>query len=703
MNIFENLHISFALNPIFLLIGFLLALGYSVFVYRTTLPPIRSSFKIVLVSLRTFGLFLILLLFFDPVINSISKEKIIPRNFVFIDNSKSVKEISSDKEIEKIENLIQDLRNEDLESEFFLFGNDIKEFQDTDSLNFSQSASQFDNIIKKIKSAERVSSVVIISDGINNQGENPRTLAEEIGIPIFTIGLGDSTSEADLAIQKISANEYIYAGRETEIEVSIINKDLHENKVNIQLIENQKIIAHEEITLSTTGINRVRFPYSSNIDGEHKITVNAVANYKEKNQMNNNKTTIINILATKKKIAIIAGAPSSDLSFVTSSLSKNENYQIQSIIEIGSQAFLNNQNDIKIIKDSDLIFFVGFPSEKSDLTFVNKIAENISSLNKPFFFIFSLNLNIAKLGDLSKILPFKFSKVSNTFTEVQVNAISGVSSFIGSSAEQLNKWKSLPPISLNRTKITPNIESQILLVDNTINEPILFTNSGNSINSIVLTAANFWKWKLQPSEKNIELFDNLLINSIKWLSLQHKSDKLSLSTQKKSFNLGEKVVFSANYYSDTFDPISDANIEVELGNENQKQKISLQSLGNGLYEAEYIPNISGYYKYKSVINNIVNQDDSKGSFLVEPIELELVQTQSNRELLRELSQSTSGKYYDINNFESLLSELVKEKNEQIHYNSTDNELRLSFMNLILLSIVLLFSAEWILRKMLRMI
>lgn len=151
-----------------------------------------------------------------------------------------------------------------------------------DSISYDNSSTEFDNIFKIAKQKKNVSSIVIISDGINNQGSNPVNSASELGLPIFTIGLGDTTIEKDIEVQKISANEFIYAGRETEIEISILNKNLSEQNAIIQLIENGKIISQQEIKISETGINRLRFTYSSVKEGEHKIIANAFLKGEEK-------------------------------------------------------------------------------------------------------------------------------------------------------------------------------------------------------------------------------------------------------------------------------------------------------------------------------------------------------------------------------------------------------------------------------------
>ncbi|MBK8945795.1 MAG: hypothetical protein IPM32_11080 [Ignavibacteriae bacterium] len=699
MNLFENINISISGNPIFLFLGLLIILVYSFYIYKKTLPKINLFLKSILIFLRTASLFLIFILLFDPVVTTTTKEINEPVNLFFIDNSKSVRNISSGNDIKKVREIFNEFSNVDFNNEFYSFGNKVKNINSFDSIFFNNSSTQFDDIFKLIKQMKNVSSAIILSDGINNQGSNPVNTASELGIPIFTIGLGDTTIDKDIEIQKITTNEFIYTDRETDIEVLISNKNLSDQNSIIQLIENGKIIAQQEIKLSETGINRILFPFKTNIEGEHKIIVNSILKGEEKNKNNNSKTVLINVLAAKKKITILSGGPSSDLSIITSTLSSLEDYELHKIIQLSENKFLNDNSDLKLIKSSDVIFLIGFPSKSTNLNFLKDVFNEITNHNKPIFFVFSNNIDLTKLNSIKNFLPFNYSNISNGFSESQVSAQNVNYSIIGNEEETEN-WKNFPPINFPKTKIIPSVESQILLVDQISKQPVMFLNTSKN-KFIVLTAANIWKWQIQNFEKQNLTFDNLLINSIKWLSLNADRQKFSLKTQKKIFSIGEKVIFNANYYDDTFEPIIDANLEIEIQHEKSSQKIILNPIGNGIYETELTPNFAGTYNYKIQSEN--KNLNFSSTFFVEQIELESLEKKSDRNFLRELSNSTNGKYFDINSINGFQDEIKTLFNNKISYNFIDNELRISFLHLILLMIVLLFSIEWILRKALRML
>ena len=140
-----------------------------------------------------------------------------------------------------------------------------------------------------------------------------------------------------------------------------------------------------------------------------------------------------------------------------------------------------------------------------------------------------------------------------------------------------------------------------------------------------------------------------MINSVKWLTLSSEDQQINLSIQKKSFKIGEKVIFNANYYDETLEPINNANLELEIYSGNFDQKLQFNQVGNGLYETEFAPTEDGIYEYKLLSDGKILKEKSTYSFNVEPVELESITRTSNRKLLQNLSNLSNGKYYDISN------------------------------------------------------
>lgn len=708
MNWFENISITLSYNPIILIVGFGLIISYTFFIYKTTLPLVGKFQKGFLILIRTLVLSLLLLLLFDPILKITTTNKIEPENLVFIDNSKSISEFTSAEELEEVNKLILQLENDLVgKTNIFSFGSSLERIEDFQSsnINFNNSATQFNLIIDRIKKTKNLSSVVIISDGINNEGKNPQNSFNEFAIPIYAVGIGDTSTFVDLAIEQLNSNEFLYTERQTEVEAIIRNENLSDQNANVQFFDNDKLISTKSITLSKSGINRIKFPYQSSSEGEHKLTVKVLLDTDEKNISNNTKSKLINILASKKKIALLAGGPSPDLAMIVKSIKKNEDFELIKIIEIGKDLFYDNRKDLNILRESDLIFLVGFPSIESDISFIKEVESIILEENKSVFITLANTIDYTKLSYLQKVLPFRINNISDKYYELQVTTKNFGSSLLGNSDNIKDLWNKLPPIFLNQTEIIPSVSSEILVTDNLGNNlPIIFTGNNSNQKSLVITASNIWRWQLKNINNEYKVFDNFILNAIKWLSIYGDDQYFSINIAKKSFNLGESIIFNAYLFNETLEPLNNEKIILKVGNNEINKEFNFSQIADGIYETEIKLDTPGKYSYSAELkNNSRNLKSITGSINIEPIELELLEGRLNSNLLESISKNSGGIYTNIEETDYLIPQLNKNYEENIIYKKIDNELRLSILELILLVLVLLFSIEWITRKVLRMI
>ncbi len=115
------------------------------------------------------------------------------------------------------------------------FGENVKTLEPNKSFNFSETTTNFDKLIPFIKAQEKnIASITIVSDGIITEGSNSSLEFEKLGIPIFTIPIGDTTKTADISVKSVEYNKLIYLDTKTEISCTILNHNL-KTKIFLQL------------------------------------------------------------------------------------------------------------------------------------------------------------------------------------------------------------------------------------------------------------------------------------------------------------------------------------------------------------------------------------------------------------------------------------------------------------------------------------
>ena len=101
----SEINISLSFSPIYLILGIIASIIFSIWMYKVTLPRISFPIKMVLTSLRSLAIILILAAIFEPVITFLNKNKVEPKTLVLIDNSSSILNYSKNDSLEIIKSL----------------------------------------------------------------------------------------------------------------------------------------------------------------------------------------------------------------------------------------------------------------------------------------------------------------------------------------------------------------------------------------------------------------------------------------------------------------------------------------------------------------------------------------------------------------------------------------------------------------------
>jgi len=707
----ENIDINFSSNPLLFILGALIASLFAYYVYRHTIPQISKSYKIILITIRSLALILLLLLIFEPILTITNKSTVRPANLIFVDNSKS---ISVNERKNEINDFLKRL-NDDDNFKIFTFGTTINSV-DPDSLgkiNYSETSTNFDKIFKKIETAgSDISSLTIISDGNITDGLSPVNESEKLGFPVYTVGVGDTTTNKDVSIKKVSYNKFIYANTPTTISTVIKNEKFEGIKTSVSLFEEGKIIDRKNIVLAEGGINNVSFTYNPADYGERKLKIKVGRIPGEENKINNVKTFYIKVQKSKLKVLIIAGSPSNDLSFIKTSLKDNKNLTVNSLTQINNNRFLEKENANKLLDSADVYFLIGFPSAVTNISFINKVKTKISESGKPFFLLLSNNIDFAKLNYLNNILSFnvKFpsSKINEVLPLIKTGEITNPILQI-SDGDVLKSWSNLPPVfqpgADYEVKPGSNVLSEIVINNIPFKKPLIISRRLAGNKSISVLAGSIWRWKLLTLSNGADMFDKFISNSVKWLNASDDEKQVIIKPLKKLFSLNEDVEFTAQVYDESFNPVSNADVSISVTNtsNNSTAKINLTSKGNGLYDGVFRTTNAGDFSFvgRAMLNGKLLGKDS-GKFNIGETNVELTNTKLNSELLQTISQNSKGKYFTFNERDKLI-ELLKSKNKNnVKEKTVTSEISLWSNEWILIFVVLLFSIEWFIRRRLSM-
>ncbi len=708
---FENISLSFSHSHWYFFLFLVLLAGYSFYVYHYTIPKILPARKIFLSVLRATALALILFLFFEPVLTLAKKNIIEPVNLIFMDNSRSIQiNDGLNREITEKE-FILGLKQNNLEnnSKLYTFGSKISplNYDSLQKLNFNEGSTNISQIFSSINTSKNnIASIVLVSDGVITDGIDPSNMATKLGIPIYTIGLGDTTARNDVWIKNVLANDIIYSGTQTSISVTVSNTGFANKNIIATLFEDGNQVDKQNILLSGEGVQNVNFAYTPKTGGEKKLTVTLSESKGEFTYANNKKIFYVNVLSNKVKILILSGSPSVDLSFIRNSLLSDTNLSVNSYVQISSNQFLEKNFTQKEIDSANILFLIGFPARNTPEELFRKIITEITQNDKPFLIDISSGVDFRRLQDLHSELGFSYNNINSDYLEVQPDISSGEDNnplLQNNSTNIIQAWDNLPPVYQPNIDFISKPESEILArikVNNVpINKPLILLRRLGNKKSISILAKDIWRWKLGTAPKNLDLFDRFILSSVKWLNAKDKNKLVTIKTSKKIYSLGENVDFTAQVYDQTFNPISDADVKVGINGGSNYSQLILNSIGNGIYTGSFQTNIAGDYKYsgEAILDGKKIGNDN-GNFNLGEVDIEMINPRMNYDFLNLLSNNSGGKFYYNKNYNGIYQNLKLIEKNSSKVKIETREIYLWSDSWLLIAAIILFGMEWFYRK-----
>lgn len=709
-------------NTLILILAAVLAIALSYFVYRKTIPPVSSPWRFLLTTLRALSVILIVFLLFEPILSVTRKHSRSPIVAVLIDNSASMglKDEKVDRPVALINALSAPQFTEpsnDYTLRFFTFSSALTDELDAapDSLALTGDGTDIQNALeglKQVLAEDYFAAAVLITDGADNLGENPARYASGYGVPIYPIGIGDPSEQKDILITNYVTNEVAYAGTEVPVDVYIKSSGFAGQRIAVNLLHGNKTLNSQFVTLTGSGMEqKVRLTFTPEQQGLTKYELQIPQLEDELTQVNNTKTFYTKVLKSKLKVMMIAGAPGPDFSFMKRVLASDKNFDITVFVERKNGAFYQAATlpTLTDLEQIDCFILLGYPTRTSNKAAIGKL-RSVFAKGKPVLFVPGKNPDFDKLWALKDSLPFdrKPARTAEKYVYPKILPQGAQHPLMRSSEDDLENaglWHELPPIFVNVRALklrqgAMSLASVDIARSQTARSPALpllvAYNSGNR-KSVTVMAYGLWRWDLLMwgVSKTNRVYDGFVRNTVRWLTTQEDSKLVRVTAHKEIYRSGEQVNFTAQVYFEDYRPVDGAEVVVQLTGGKDVQELTLRNLGDGRYEGSFRVLNGGDYQFTGTAHlqgRVLGRDS--GRFSVEAFNLEYQNTRMNEDLLKRIAAESGGAFYTPNDLLNLENEL----HFQPKYLTSTNEWEIWNRWPVLLTCILLLSAEWFIRK-----
>jgi hypothetical protein len=312
--------------------------------YRRTTPPLVARRRAVLIALRTVAYALLCIVLASPVWNRDRHTRERARIAILVDESASMSTVDvagGGSRLERAQRAVAAL------------GDALRDVPaDLEVVPFSATAAAPEPLADYVQSergavgpgtdvvgalaaaADRARSgnlqaVVLVSDGRPTRGTLDPAQAST-GVPVFTVGIGDTAGTRDLAIGRCEYSPVAYVDSEAEIDVRIEHAGFAGNATTLRLVQDGRDVHTTRVVFeSERGRAATRIPLRFTRAGRqrYRLVLDALAG--ERTEINNTRELSIEVLPNRIRVLLVAARPDWDVGFWARALRDDPNVRVR--------------------------------------------------------------------------------------------------------------------------------------------------------------------------------------------------------------------------------------------------------------------------------------------------------------------------------------------------------------------------------------
>ena len=748
--VFTNGRFGFDVRPsaLLLLLIILLIAAFIYFIYLRPRVRLSKRTTATLIGLRVALLTLMVVLLLRPVVVVSS---VIPRSSyvaMVIDDSVSMKLRDVPGGATRLDTVKQALFNNTPGQESFLnrldrkfktslygFAGGLARLKDGNDLfgegRTSDLAGALDETIKR-SSGMPLSAVVLATDGASNVPRDLAAVLRELrarDIPVFTVGVGNTARPMDAELTRVNMPRRVLVGSRLNIETIVGLSGYGATKVLLNVREDGRAIKTEEANLRGNDTQAVNLEITPATPGIHRYTVEVTPLDGELTVENNKQDSLVEVIEGPLRILHVEGEPRWELGKIRESIQPNEkNVTLVSLQRTGENKFYRQG----VGAQTELA--TGFPKTEEELFSYHGLI--IGSVEAGFFTadeLRSIEAFVARRGGgllaiggrlafdggkykgttIDDLLPVSLTGEAvddaNSFAPVYKPVLTGAGQ--AHPITRLNEdrganqkaWNEMPPISVSEvlTNIKPGasvlLEARRIQGSGTQVAPLLIQQRYGRGQTLALTAADTWRWRMKMDSKN-NAHETFWRQMLRYL-VSGTPQQVEIGTEKEVYALDDMIGIVADIRDKKFNPVGDAHATARVTKPSglvvdvPLKFTTLNSVNT--YAGEFKADELGQHRIELIGNSAsLGQLSARSNMLVSDLNREYYSAAQNSDLLKRIAAETGGKYYTTGEAQSLLDDLIYRQSpysERVTKDLWDMPINFMF-------IIGLLSAEWFLRK-----
>ncbi len=524
-----------------------------------------------------------------------------------------------------------------------------------------------------------IGAFVLASDGIYNQGADPHYTALGRPLPVYAIGLGDSTAPRDLQINRIMANKVVAKGSEFEILVDISAEKFPGRSTSAKLELNGHTLLQSAVKIDRERFHTtLRMEAKATTAGLQKYAISLPPFSEEENTLNNSMAFYVEVVDEEIKILLAASGPHPDIGALKQALEAVPSYKLD----------IRYREDVPDdLRGYGLVIAYQLPGD---------VALNLPE-DMPVWYILGNQTSLPLFNRQQDVLRIEGAAAPND----ALPRLNKGFSYFTLPAEIHEVLLKMPPLQVPYGRYATH--GQVLLYQQigaiVTDQPLWLLQSG-SPSTAVLCGEGIWRWRMYAYKNfhNTHVVDELIRQTVSLLKVRKEDRSYRVYMDKYLLNDKEPVYLFAALRNENGELINQPDAQITLTDSSGKNlDFHFEKNGNS-YQLNPGLLAAGSWSYKSTVTYQGKPQVATGNFTIAAVPLEQLRTHANYELLSFMSGQSEGAFFTKNNMAALVDSIHNNMHIKPVLHTVRTHISLIDWKWLFLFILLAAAFEWWLRK-----
>ncbi len=555
-----------------------------------------------------------------------------------------------------------------------------------------------------------IAGVILLSDGSDSSGIDPRVAARGLDAPVFAFAVG-SDPALDVAVTSVVSGTAVVAGSLVDIDVSVVARGRGEDVeevMDVRLLTDGQLVDVRRVTTPGDDVAvSVRFQVVPEPDAATVYSVEIPAASGELLVENNRRDVVVPPPGRPRRLLMVEGAPGFDHSFLKRVWLADPGIELDAVVRKGQNDLGQHTFYIQADGGRGEALRTGFPQERSELfQYDGVVFANIESaafrpdqlaMTADFVEVRGGGLLLTGSASLTgpglqgspleTALPVELSSRGRSVGDRQALAWLDRSSAVaarrepdlpmltedgrhhavtqlGASPQETDeRWAELPrlggSVALGPARPGASVLAVIAAPGGDV-RPLLAVQRFGRGRTMVFTGESAWRWQMNlPSDDRT--YERVWGQAARWLTAD-ASDPLSV-TVADGVVVGERVEIEIKAHDDEFRSLSGLRPLIRIQDPNGRATTERGSpSGSGGYTAGFVAESAGLYRVETTVATpTAGTQTATDWVLAGGFDPELSDSRVDADLLQRVAQASGGRLLssdDIQELPALLRQSV---------------------------------------------